>query len=210
MHDLRPKIARGRALELLEAMGLRDRKDKQAKTLSGGMRRRLNIALGLVHDPAILVLDEPQAGLDPQSRVLVRDYIRGLKAERTVILTTHDMEEADKLADRVAIIDRGRLLVLDTPKGLKEADGGEEILELRFEEADPGRVEALARSLAARGFALSQAPGQFHVMAKEVVAGIASVTEASAAAGLTIEDLRIRRRSLEDVFMSLTGRGLRE
>ncbi|HUX39771.1 MAG TPA: ABC transporter ATP-binding protein [Rectinemataceae bacterium] len=210
MHDVAPRIARRRAFELLEALGLTDRRDKLAKTLSGGMRRRLNIALGLVHDPSILVLDEPQAGLDPQSRVLVRDYVRALKRDRTIILTTHDMEEADKLADRVAIIDRGRLLVLDTPQGLKQNDGSEEIIELSFEGAEAGGLESLASGLSSRGFELSRSSGQFLVATRDLVAGIVAVMESSAAAGVAIEDLRIRRRSLEDVFMSLTGRGLRE
>ena len=210
MHDVATSIAKRRAEELLEALGLTDRRDKLAKTLSGGMRRRLNIALGLVYDPAILVLDEPQAGLDPQSRVLVRDYVRALKRDRTIILTTHDMEEADKLADRVAIIDRGRLLVLDTPEGLKKDDGSQEIIELSLEGAEASPVEELANGLSARNLALTHSSGQFIVATRDLVAGIVAVTECAAAAGVVIEDLRIRRRSLEDVFMSLTGRGLRE
>ena len=118
-YDLSRKLARQRALDLLDLLGLRDRRNKLAKTLSGGMKRRLNIALALVHSPDILILDEPQAGLDPQSRILVRDYIRSLAGHMTVILTTHEMDEADRLADRIAVIDHGHLLVLDTADNLK-------------------------------------------------------------------------------------------
>lgn len=118
--------------ELLDALGLSDKKDKLAKTLSGGMQRRLNIALALVHSPLIVFLDEPQAGLDPQSRVLVRDYIRSIKQHTTVILSTHDMEEAEKLSDRVCIMDQGKILAIGTTKELKimnHFDSGEQNLE---------------------------------------------------------------------------------
>ena len=115
-YDLARGEARRRALELLDILGLSDKANKLAKTLSGGMKRRLNLALALVHDPELLVLDEPQAGLDPQSRILVREYIRSLAEEKTVLLTTHEMDEADRLAERIGIIDHGQLLVLDTPE----------------------------------------------------------------------------------------------
>ena len=94
------------------------------------MQRRLNLALALVHDPEIVVLDEPEAGLDPQSRVLVREYIRSLARRKTVILTTHNMDEADRAADRVAIIDHGKLLALDTPEALRRSVGAGDTLEI--------------------------------------------------------------------------------
>jgi ABC-2 type transport system ATP-binding protein len=103
---------------LLGALGLEDKARVQARRLSGGMRRRLNLALALVHGPRLVVLDEAEAGLDPQSRALVREYIRGLAGEKTVLVTTHDMDEAERIADRVAIVDRGRLLELDSPSAL--------------------------------------------------------------------------------------------
>jgi len=115
--------ARGRAKRLLADFGLEEKARRLGRTLSGGMQRRLNIALALVHGPEILFLDEPQAGLDPQSRVLVRDYIRSLRGRMTVVVTTHDMEEAEKLSDRVCIIDHGALLDLDTVKALKRRLG---------------------------------------------------------------------------------------
>ena len=118
MYDIDRQVARERALRLLEELGLSDRAGSLARTLSGGMQRRLNVALALVHDPEIVVLDEPGAGLDPQSRVLVREYIQSLARHKTVILTTHNMDEAERLADRVAIVDRGSLLTVDTPAAL--------------------------------------------------------------------------------------------
>ena len=119
MYGLTFPAARDRARRLLSDFGLEEKARRLGRTLSGGMQRRLNIALALVHDPEILFLDEPQAGLDPQSRVLVREYIRSLRGRMTVIVTTHDMEEAEKLSDRVCIIDHGKLLELDTVEGLK-------------------------------------------------------------------------------------------
>ena len=102
------------------------------------MKRRLNLALALIHDPEILVLDEPEAGLDPQSRILVRNFIKNLAKEKTIILTTHNMDEADRLADRIAIIDHGILLLLDTPENLKKSIGEGDILEI---ELDPHKIE---------------------------------------------------------------------
>jgi len=123
MYGVARTEARRRGLALLEAMSLTDKRDRLARTLSGGMQRRLNLAMALVHDPAILVLDEPEAGLDPQSRVLVREFIKSLTRKKTVILTTHNMDEAERLADRVAIIDQGHLLTVDTPEALKRQVG---------------------------------------------------------------------------------------
>jgi ABC-2 type transport system ATP-binding protein len=123
MYGLSRATARSSAEELLAAFGLEEKANRLARTLSGGMQRRLNIALGLVHRPEILLLDEPQAGLDPQSRVRVRDYVRSLRGKTTVIIATHDMEEAEKLADRICIIDYGKLLALDTVTSLKQQAG---------------------------------------------------------------------------------------
>ncbi|HUW95917.1 MAG TPA: ABC transporter ATP-binding protein, partial [Anaerolineae bacterium] len=119
MYGVDGREARRRGERLLEDLGLVEKRNQQARTLSGGLQRRLNLALALIHDPDIVALDEPEAGLDPQSRVAVRGYIKRLAQGKTVILTTHNMDEADRLADRVAIIDHGELLVLDTPRALK-------------------------------------------------------------------------------------------
>lgn len=115
--------ARRAGADLLAALGLEDKARRQARSLSGGMQRRLNIALALVHNPLLVVLDEPEAGLDPQSRALVRDYVRAMAQSKTLIVATHNMDEAERMADRVAIIDGGRLLALGSPKELREAYG---------------------------------------------------------------------------------------
>ena len=126
------KTAKSGALELLAGMELTEKRNKLAYTLSGGMQRRLNICLALVHNPEIVVLDEPEAGLDPQSRIMVRAFIRDVAREKTVILTTHNMDEAERLSDRVAIIDRGKLLLTDTPDRLKKSIGEGDILEIEL------------------------------------------------------------------------------
>ena len=123
MYGLARAAARRRAATLLATFGLQENAHRLGRTLSGGMQRRLNIALALVHEPAIVFLDEPQAGLDPQSRVLVREYIRSLAGRATVVVATHDMEEADKLSDRVCIIDHGRLLAFDTVRAIEDRLG---------------------------------------------------------------------------------------
>src|SRR5512142_540399 len=130
MYGMRGKTAKERAEALLADLDLLEKKDKLARTLSGGMQRRLNLAMALVHDPEILVLDEPEAGLDPQSRVLVREYVKSLARKKTIILTTHNMDEADRMADRVAIIDHGKLLIVDTPEDLKRTVGEGDVLEI--------------------------------------------------------------------------------
>ena len=119
MYGIRRKEAKSKAALLLDQVDLLPQSGKQARKLSGGMKRRLNIALALVHDPPVLILDEPEAGLDPQSRVLMREFIQSLSGTRTIILTTHNMDEADRLSNRVAIIDQGRIIKLDTPGNLK-------------------------------------------------------------------------------------------
>ncbi len=121
MYGLNRSTAKARSNNLLGLIGLAGQSGKQARYLSGGMKRRLNIALALVHDPAVLILDEPEAGLDPQGRVLMREFIRNLSGKRTIILTTHNMDEADRLASRVAIIDEGKILRTDTPENLKRS-----------------------------------------------------------------------------------------
>jgi ABC-2 type transport system ATP-binding protein len=130
MYGMPGRIARQRSEKLLADLDLSEKKDKLARTLSGGMQRRLNLAMALVHDPEILVLDEPEAGLDPQSRVLVREYVKSLARRKTIILTTHNMDEADRMADRVAILDHGRLLTVDTPEALKRTVGEGDVLEI--------------------------------------------------------------------------------
>ena len=117
---------------LLDMLGLSNKSKVYARNLSGGMKRRLNIALALIHNPRILILDEPEAGLDPQSRVMVRNFIKSLSKEKTIILTSHNMDEVDRLADRVAIMDYGRIMLTDTPYNLKTSIGEGDILEIEI------------------------------------------------------------------------------
>ncbi len=210
MYGLSRTRARQKSRELLGVFGLQDKQDKLGKTLSGGMQRRLNIALALVHDPEILFLDEPQAGLDPQSRVLVRDTVRGLARKTTVILTTHDMEEAEKLADRICIIDRGKLLVLDTVANIKGLLGRGDVVEVEIADDIPAsllpHVPALQQgsfSLAVTGHTLSLVSDQAGQILPEILRVITT-------RGLRLEHVRVRKITLEDVFIQLTGRGLRE
>jgi len=129
MYGLRPRDIRTRSKLLLADLGLENHAGKIASKWSGGMKRRLSIALALIHDPEILILDEPEAGLDPQSRIMVRDYIRSLTPRKTIILTTHNMDEADRMATRIAIIDHGNLIALGTSKELKDATDGKDKVE---------------------------------------------------------------------------------
>ena len=212
MYGMGRKAARYRGKELLEIMGLAERRNRLASTLSGGMQRRLNIILALVHDPDILVLDEPEAGLDPQSRVLVREYIRewARQRNRTVILTTHNMDEADRMAGRVAIMDHGELLILDAPEALKRQVGEGDVLEIDLgvnqglpPEKGLDAVLKLAPQTSLVGRTLV-------VRAKAAVDLLTDITETLRATGFQPGEIRLRENTLEDVFIALTGRRLRE
>ncbi len=209
-YDVRRKVARRRADELLEILGLQEKRNRLAKTLSGGMKRRLNIALALVHDPEILILDEPQAGLDPQSRILVREHIRSLARVKTVILTTHDMDEVDRMAERIAIIDHGELLVLDTPEALKGRVGPGDVLEIRVSAGEGLNVVHLRKSLPDAVQNLTYDEGTLRVVALEALELLPHLLERIRDAGAEAHDINLRKKTLEDVFIALTGRRLRE
>jgi ABC-2 type transport system ATP-binding protein len=211
MYGIARRVARRRGERLLEDMDLADRRSKQAATLSGGMQRRLNLALALVHDPDIVILDEPEAGQDPQSRIKVREYIRSLARRKTIILTTHNMDEADRVADRVAIIDHGQLLVLNTPAALKRSVGEGDVLEIDLQ-GQPGDDERALAALAdlAEQAALDVAQGMLTVRGLNAMAMLPAIVEALARAGLRPGEVRLRENTLEDVFIQLTGRRLRE
>ena len=208
LYGIPPRLARQRGAALLEALALADKAKQLAAKLSGGMRRRLNLALALVHDPEILVLDEPEAGLDPQSRVLVREYVRSLARTRTIILTTHNMDEADRLADRVAIIDHGRLLVLDTPEALKRTVGAGDVLEVDLEAGVPPGPAAAIASRFQNDVSITN-----HTLAlrgRDMIEQLPGLLQALSAAGLPVGGVRLQAATLEDVFLALTGRRLRE
>jgi ABC-2 type transport system ATP-binding protein len=219
MYGLDGRLARRRGEQLLDDLDLVAKRRAQARTLSGGMKRRLNLALALVHDPEIVVLDEAEAGLDPQSRIKVREYIQSLARRKTVILTTHNMDEADRVADRVAIIDHGRLLVLDTPEALKDSVGEGDVVEidlaglgadgLRAVGSDGLRAVAAVEPLASHVW-LDAERNRLTVRARNAVRALPAILDALEANGLQASDLRLRKNTLEDVFIQLTGRRLRE
>jgi len=210
MYNLDPKQAKKRSIDLLEILGLVDKKKTMAKTLSGGMKRRLNIALALVHDPQFLILDEPQAGLDPQSRLLVREYIRSIADKKTVILTSHDMDEVDRLAQRIAIIDHGKLLVCETPQNLKNRVGEGDILEIKISEEKDDEVKHLKENLPKNLRHLDHQKGTLRFTGTAIPNVLPELVATIHKTGLDIVDIMIRKKTLEDVFIHLTGRRLRE
>jgi ABC-2 type transport system ATP-binding protein len=211
LYGLPARTVRENANRLLADLDLEEKRNKLAGTLSGGMQRRMNIAMALVHDPQIVVLDEPEAGLDPQSRVKVREYIQSLAHRKTVILTTHNMDEADRVADRVAIIDHGQLLVLDTPQALRAQVGAGDILEIGIAGQVPADFSGKATlgDLAAETHWDPQA-GCLQIRALGGATHLPAILERLEGAGLQPRDVQIRQNTLEDVFIQLTGRRLRE
>jgi ABC-2 type transport system ATP-binding protein len=208
MYGMSQSLIRKRCQIILDALGLIDSADKIAGTLSGGMQRRLNIALALIHDPEIVILDEPEAGLDPQSRISVRKYIKSLANEKTIILTTHNMDEAERLADRVAIIDHGKLMVLDTPDALKQTVGEGDVLEITLiKQKEP--VEPDLSFLEDRAQILI-VDNVLQIRALDLVNLLQSILACLNDSGIQTGDIRLRKNTLEDVFIKLTGRRLRE
>ena len=221
MYHLSPAAAARRAQELLELVELAGAADRVVREYSGGMRKRLDLAMGLVHRPAVLFLDEPTLGLDIHTRLRLWEYIRAFRDQgTTILLTTHYLEEADWLCDRVAIIDAGRIRALDTPARLK-ARYGRERLELRLA---PGqapqavarlvrRLEALPAVIEVEGAGTGAAAGldpRLWLRVRDPVAALEPVLAACRAEAVTVESLEARRATLDDVFIRLTGRALRE
>jgi len=196
-----------RASELLDQLGLGARAESKVDELSGGQQQRLMIARALIHEPQVLFLDEPTVGLDPQARLALWDILRGLHAEgRTIVMTTHYMEEADRLCERVAIVDRGKLLALDTPAALKQRAPGGTLIELTLDgEGDP--VLAAARAVA--GILGAEAEGAtlraYHPRGGEAVAALIAAAQQ---AGRQVTNIHLAPPSLETLFVSLTGRKL--
>jgi ABC-2 type transport system ATP-binding protein len=197
---------------LLKNLGLEEKRNKTARTLSGGLKRRLNIALALVNDPEIIILDEPEAGLDPQSRVMVRDFVRSLAKRKTVIFTTHNMDEAERICDRVGIIDRGKLLVVDSPENLKKSIGGGDILEISLgNEKEAQKIEKILKNRLGKKIKKITCIGTRLILhTLDTAANLPLITSIISDEKSSLEDIRIRWNSLEDVFINLTGRSLRE
>ncbi|MBS3807102.1 MAG: ATP-binding cassette domain-containing protein [Bacteroidales bacterium] len=191
---------------LLNLVELDNRKNQLVKQFSGGMKRRLEIARGLLHEPRILFLDEPTLGLDPQTRNHLWDYIRELNQKKgvTIILTTHYMDEAEKLSDRVAIIDHGRIIALDTPGALKEQLGGSMI---RIESHESGKVSEKLSGLQWLSN-LNAHNGYVDVTLQNAEKRIAEVIKALN--DVPVESVSLQIPTLEDVFLSYTGRTIRD
>jgi len=209
MYNVPVQIARSRADQLLQKMGLEAKRNKLAGTLSGGMKRKMNVILALMHDPDILVFDEPEAGLDPQSRVVVREFIRESSHDKTVIVTTHNMDEAERIADRVAIIDSGRLLQLDTPHNLKRSIGEGDILELKLNLFDTTSLERAVVKLKQGGFSVVLDENTCIIRAMDLVPKIHMIYQVLENEKVSIGEMRVRENTLEDVFIHLTGKSLR-
>lgn len=210
IYDMKLAEARQRACRLMDQMGLTDKKNKRASTLSGGLKRRLNICMALVHDPDVVVFDEPEAGLDPQSRVMVREFIREIAHDKTIILTTHNMDEAERVADRVAIIDHGKLLTLDSPENLKKSVGEGDTLEIQFGETDSGKLEKTMDDIRKMADSVQLSGSLLIIRSRDIIERLADITLMLKNAGIPAVEVRLRENSLEDVFICLTGRKLRE
>jgi ABC-2 type transport system ATP-binding protein len=195
---------------LLEQFRLADRAKVSVLTLSGGMAQRLMVARAIMHRPAILFLDEPTAGLDPQSRIALWDILGELhRAGQTILLTTHYMEEADALCDRLAIIDHGRLLALDTPTALKRSTGADTYVTVSASGDLDGLAGVLSREVPGVERA-EQIDGRVRVMVRGVEGVLPAVVGAAEQGGFTVTDLSVTEPTLETVFIDLTGKELRE
>ncbi len=208
MYQMPPQSASERGKQLLQDLGLSEKRHQLASTLSGGMQRRLNLALALIHDPELLILDEPEAGLDPQSRVLVREYIHSLAKQKTVIFTTHNMDEADRVCDRIAIIDHGKLLQLDTPEHLKHSSGTGSILEIQISENN--YLAQIIKEIELMHLQVVHIDQKLVIRSQEVLTFLPKIIERLKEFNITVQELKLRENTLEDVFISLTGRRLRE
>lgn len=210
MYGMTTKSVKERSEKLLALLGLTAKADTWASKLSGGMKRRLNICLALIHEPEILILDEPEAGLDPQSRILVRDFIKSFGRDKTIILTTHNMDEADRLADRIAVIDHGQLLLLDTPKNLKKTVGEGDNLELLFENCDETAIKLFSEKIAGLSFHIKINSNSAIIKHPNIIEHLSVIKSIAETSGIVISELKLRENTLEDVFIHLTGRSLRQ
>jgi ABC-2 type transport system ATP-binding protein len=197
--------------EVLEAVDLVKWRGAQVKTLSGGMRRRVEIARGLVHNPRIFFLDEPTTGLDPVSRIAVWEMLSNLRAKRnlSILITTHYMDEADKLCDRIAIVDHGKLVALGTPLELKHSVPGANVVEAHFDRETPewqARLEGLEGVTSVQ----AESAGYYRVLTSSGSKTTMQLVELAASLGETLTSLSVQNTTLDDVFVHYTGRQLRD
>jgi ABC-2 type transport system ATP-binding protein len=207
-----PRAQREKSIaEVLEAVDLTKWRDAQTKTLSGGMRRRLEIARGLVHNPRIFFLDEPTTGLDPVSRIAVWEMLNKLKSTRnlTMLITTHYMDEADKLCDRIAIVDHGTLVAMGTPAELKKSVAGANVVEVHFDREDEawqGRLKKMEGVTAVN----PEGSGFYRVITQSGSKTTMEIVGLATSLGETLTSLSVQNTTLDDVFIHYTGRQLRD
>lgn len=198
------RTVRARAMGLLDEFGLSEKRKVKPRELSGGLKRRFQIARSLVHDPEILILDEPTAGVDVELRHMLWDYLQRLNGDgKTIILTTHYIEEAEKLCDRVAIIDKGAIVIEGAPGKLVEGMNRDRVV---IELDGPGDRAVAALD----GYEVTRADGKVTVMTRQPELQIADIVNRVNAAGSKVKDLTIHRSTLEDLFLELTGHGIDE
>ncbi len=205
-------VERERSIEeLLQLVDLVQWRDSPAKNLSGGMRRRLEIARGLVHRPSIFFLDEPTTGLDPVSRVAVWEMITSIKEKRhlTVLITTHYMDEADRLCDRIAIVDHGKLVALDSPRALKNSVPGSSVIEAQFLNA-PADWEQRLQTLKGVTSLQPEGASMYRILTEDGSRTTTDLVETAVHAGVALKSLTVQSTTLDDVFVHYTGRQLRD
>jgi ABC-2 type transport system ATP-binding protein len=204
IRGLAKKEVKKRSQELLEMVGLAKRAKEQVRKFSGGMKRRLSIAMALVSDPQVLFLDEPTLGLDPQSRRGIWEHIAELKGKKTIVLTTHYLEEADALADRIAIMDEGKIAALGTPQELKDGISDIQVMVVRAKNLPPDAIEGL-KELYPEVKAID---GGIEIRAKAL--SFYEIVDYLRPRGVAIQSTSLKQPTLDDVFLHLTGKELRE
>ncbi len=211
LYGVPPKVRKESIDELLALVDLTKWRDAQNKTLSGGMRRRLEIARGLVHRPKIFFLDEPTTGLDPVSRVAVWEMLMRIKEERklTMLITTHYMDEADRLCDRIAIVDHGKLVALDTPGNLKASIPGASVIEVQFENP-PADWEQRLQKVDAVQNVQPQGGDHYHILSNDAGRSTTELVQMAVQAKVEVKSLSVHGTTLDDVFVHFTGRALRD
>lgn len=212
MYEVPNDILKTRVENLLEDLILMDKANTLVSNLSGGMKRRLNLAMALIHSPEIVVLDEPSEGLDPQSRRVLWNFIRSLRDNegKTVILTTHLMDEADGLSDRIAIIDHGKLLRLDTPKNLKKEFGEGDIVEIHLADSKMNQEVINELKTLETIDSVTEVDGKINIRTLNAVGKLPEIMSKVQDMNTEVADLSLHPNTLEDVFIELTGTSLRE
>ena len=204
IHGMNPRELKSRSQQLLETMGLADRAKDQVRKFSGGMKRRLSIMMALVHNPEILFLDEPTLGLDPQARRIMWEYIARLKEDKTILLTTHYMDEADFLADRISIVDKGKIVALGTSAELKTSMLEKHTMIIYAQNL----TQKVIKEMRARYAEVEITNGTITISAQKL--DFKEIVDLLHTSGATVRSAYIKEPTLEDVFLHITGKELRE